>query len=711
LLAAWQRDAKAGSSPAARGQRLELAQAILTSNNREWLENLLTHRRVKVHIYHCSSRAARLTDATEASELEAAGQAIRRLRPEGDSSQLGTAVRQVLNDFRGSSLAAVIMFTDGVTTDGEDLLRVSRYAAQTGVPLFFVGIGDAHDTRDLKLHDVQVEDSVYVNDKLVFEGRVTAQGYSDGRTVGVSLFEKDKSGKLKPLLKEPVPTDPEGKPVKFRLVHQPAEPGEKTYVLSVPEQEDEVKPADNNRVERTVFVREAKLVKVLYIEGYARYEYRFVKNLLERESDRDKKNKTIDLKVLLLDSDPDYASEDKSALADFPTRNELNAFDVVILGDVDPKDAKIKDNLQHLAAFVKERGGGFLMIAGPRYSPHAYRDSPLRDIMPIQVTAPLQPERDAYPDGYRPELTAVGRFHPIFRFSPDEAENNTIWTRLSEIYWWSEGYRVQPAAEVLLVHPKRPSEDPRRTAAGESGHPLMVQQFVGAGRSMFFGFDETWRWRFREDELRFNQFWIQTVRYLARSRLGRIDLRVDRQTPYRRGEPIKVSVRFPDDVPPPAPETKVEVLVTRSPSERGNLQAPAESEKQTLQLARVEGSRATYEALITRTPEGEYRFWLASPLVPDPRPRAECRVVPPPGEMELLRMNQPDMERAAEETHGKFYTLADADHLVDDLPAGTRIALSTPQPPRVLWNDFTMFALALGLLSSEWLLRKRKHLL
>src|SRR5207253_9952675 len=250
---------------------------------------------------------------------------LAQLRADGDSSQLGTAVRQVLNDFRGSSLAAVIMFSDGVTTDGEDLVRVSRYASQMGVPLFFVGIGDAQDTRDLKLHDVQVEDSVYVNDKLVFEGRVTAQGYSDGRIVPVTLYEKDSSGKLKQLAGETVTTDREGKPVKFRLIHQPKEPGEKTYVLTVPEQEDEVKPADNNRIERSVYVREAKLIKVLYVEGYARYEYRFVKNLLERESDRDKRNKTFDLKVLLLDADSEYASEDKSALADFPTRDALNA--------------------------------------------------------------------------------------------------------------------------------------------------------------------------------------------------------------------------------------------------------------------------------------------------------------------------------------------------------------------------------------------------
>ncbi|HMC89094.1 MAG TPA: hypothetical protein VKI17_06085, partial [Gemmataceae bacterium] len=151
--------------------------------------------------------------------------------------------------------------------------------------------------------------------------------------------------------------------------------------------------------------------------------------------------------------------------------------------------------------------------------------------------------------------------------------------------------------------------------------------------------------------------------------------------------------------------------MTRTPLKRGDNSSPGELEKETLHLAKVEGSRATYEGLITRTPEGEYHFWLASPLVPDPKPRADCRVLPPPGEMDQLRMNQLDMERAADETHGKFYTVADADRLVDDLPSGTRITLSTPQPPRLLWNHLTVFALALGLLSTEWLLRKRKHLL
>jgi hypothetical protein len=695
-------------------ERLQIAQALLAQKKGEWLEDLLTKRRVKLHLYHCSSQAAAIADFTETQELKSALDAVQALHADGESTQLGRAVRQILNDFRGSSLAAVVALTDGVTTEGEDLVQVSRYAAQMGVPLFFIGIGDDHEVRDLKLHDLQVEDSVYVNDRLVFEARLTAQGYTDQRAVTVSLSEKDKEGKLKLLDTALIATDAEGKPVKFRLRHQPTEPGERTYVIEVPVQHDEIKPADNNQLERTVFVRAAKLIKVLYVDGYARYDYRFIKNLLERESDRDKRNKTIDLKVLLLDADGEYASEDKSALADFPTKEELNGYDVVLFGDVDPKDRKIgARNLQHLADFVKERGGGFLMIAGPRYSPRAYKESPLRDVLPVQPTG-VSPPEDEYPMGFRPELTSVGRFHPILRFSPDEAANKAIWNHLAELHWWTEGYRIQRAAEVLLVHPKRPAPDSSRAGGGgEGGYPLFVQQFVGSGRSMFLGFDESWRWRFREDELRFNQFWIQTVRYLARSRLGRLLLRVDRQTPYRRGEPIKITVRFPDDAPPPDADTKVEVLATRRPlsTANGTQETRAPVEKETLRLTKLEGSRATYEALLTRTPEGEYRFRLSAPLVSEPVPQAESRVLSPPGEMDQLRMNGADMKRAADATHGRFYTLAEADRLIDDLPAGARMALNTPQPPRLLWNHFSMFALALGLLGTEWILRKMKHLL
>jgi len=690
--------------------RLALAQVLLTRENSDWLHALLSDRKVKVHVYRCSTKAHRFADVAEPQDLRMAVQGIRDLRADSknDSSQLGAAVRQALNDFRGSSLASVVMLTDGVTTEGEDLVKVSKYAAQLGVPLYFVGIGDAHETRDLNVQDVQVADWVYVNDRATFEVSLTGQGFENVE-VPVQLFEKGKEGG-KPLDEKRVRIKADGKPEKVRLVHRPIDPGDKIYVIKVPVQGDE--PPDNNRLERHVLVREAKIHKVLYVEQYPRWEYRYVKSLLERESPLAQGNKAIDLRVLLLEADPDYATQDRSALVDFPTRAELNQFDVVILGDVDPKSSpRMNEHLKEIADFVRERGGGLLMIAGSRYAPRVYKETPLKDVLPIDLAnAPTEeePDRDR-PQGYRPELTPLGRLHPIFRFAQDEAQNEEIWGRLREMFWYAEGYQPKRAAEVLAVFPESESEGSRKDR-----HALAVQQFVGAGRSMFFGFDETWRWRFREDEVNFNKFWIQTVRYLAVGRLGRIDVKVDKQVPYRRGEPIQVTVRFPDDAPAPPKETEVKVLVERRPPRApgqpdGLSTAPVEV--QTLKLDKLEGSRATYTGRLERTPEGEYQFVLAAPTVAGPKPSAETRVLAPPGEMEQLRMNQPDMEKAAQESHGKFYTLADADKLLDDLPSGVRVTLNAPGPPALLWNNTLVFLFALGLVSLEWVLRKRKHLL
>ena len=83
--------------------------------------------------------------------------------------------------------------------------------------------------------------------------------------------------------------------------------------------------------------------------------------------------------MLLLDADEEYPKEDKSALAEFPSKVELNQFDVILWGDVDPGSPKVAQHLKDVAEFVRgfsspddhvaNRGGGFLMIAGERYSP------------------------------------------------------------------------------------------------------------------------------------------------------------------------------------------------------------------------------------------------------------------------------------------------------------------------------------------------------
>ncbi|HKB38845.1 MAG TPA: hypothetical protein VKD72_20545, partial [Gemmataceae bacterium] len=164
---------------------------------------------------------------------------------------------------------------------------------------------------------------------------------------------------------------------------------------------------------------------------------------------------------------------------------------------------------------------------------------------------------------------------------------------------------------------------------------------------------------------------------------------------------ITITVRYPSDAPAPPEDTDVRVTALNK-----DLQ-----ERTTLKLAHEKGSRGKFEGVLTRTPVGHYEFWLDRPRVSDPQPHAECEVVAPPGELQRTRMNQSEMEEAARESRGRFYTLAEAEQLLEDLPSGTRVTLSAPGKPELIWNHWLLLVVALLFLSAEWILRKRYHLL
>jgi len=690
-------------------QRLRLAQILLTRPEADWLDRLLTRRQVKVHVYTIADQARRLASAEELTDAAAVREAMKAAVADGPGSRLGDGVEAVLKAFRGGSLAAMILFTDGVTTEGNDLTKAGREAARDGVPLFLVGVGDAREKPNLILSDLQAEEVVTANDEMVIQARLTARGPEIPAAVPVVLYEKRGDGRIERARTSVLP-DASGNPVPFELRFTPTEPGERTFVIEVPQLAGET-DLENNRLERVVIVTESRRARVLLIAGYPRYEYRFLKALLERETDARGGSKAVDLKVLLLDASRGWAETDRSAIPEFPTRDLLFEYDVVILGDVIPQQfARPVRALQDLADFVTVRGGGLLFIAGEHAGVRAYGETALADVLPITPTDQEAPriasDSQTIVDGYRLQPSATGLTHPLFRFAPSDDESRRIGAALQPMFWFATGYKRKLSAEVLATHPGRPADD---ASPGEL-HPLVLQQFAGTGRVLFFGFDETWRWRWRLEEEHFNRFWKQAIRILSRSRIGRIELRTDKQTPYRRDEKITVTVRFPDDAPAPPADAAVRVAVQYTPTVRSD-GSRGDAETSELRFTRVEGSRATFQATLTRTPEGAYQFWLTEPETPAPRPRAEAKVLPPRGELDELDLDRAGMLRAAAESHGKFYTIADADQVIDDLPDVPRVPLNQPCPPLPLWNQPLMYALLAALLVSEWLLRKRERLL
>ena len=685
--------------------RLKLAQLLLTRKDSDWLDKLLREKRVKVHVYAVDAQTRLVASATEEKDLPAARDALLALKPEGDSSRLGDGVEAVIKAYQGGSLAAIILFTDGVTTAGTDLPEAAKAA---NVPLYLVGLGDPRVVPDLRLSDPVFEDVVARGDTLDFQARLSSRGAVPADPVQVALYEKQNSRMVERGRVSAIPTE-DGAAIKVSFT--PTELGEKILVLEVPPLAGEA-DTSNNRIERRITVVEAKRARVLFVEGDPRYDFRYAKVLMERESERVAGNKSIELKTVLLSASRGWAETDKSALTDFPTRDQLFEYDVVILGDFDPKLLP-RRAMQDLADFVKVKGGGILFVAGEHFSPFAFADTPLADVMPIipseGVPPRPTPEDSPITEPYQPLLTPAGRTHPLFRFNTDHAESDRIWNRLQPMYWYSKGYRRKPAAEVLAVHKERLAE----AGPGRENHPLVLQQFVGAGRVLFLGFDETWRWRWRADEEQFNKFWLQAVRVLARSRRGKIELKLkDGSGPYRRDDRITVKVRFPDDAPAPPDGTVVRVQVQRSqlPNAEGS-PGMGEVETQELLLTRVKSERAEFEAVLTRTPEALYRFTLMEPDAGPNPPRAEAKVLPPPTERERLDMDRPALIAAASVSHGGFYTLENAEKVFDDLHNLEPIELNEPLPPLPLWNHPVVLGLLFCVLVAEWLLRKRERLL
>jgi len=81
---------------------------------------------------------------------------------------------------------------------------------------------------------------------------------------------------------------------------------------------------------------------------------------------------------------------------------------------------------------------------------------------------------------------------------------------LPGIYWSHPISKVKPAAKVLAEH-----SNPLRRTAKNAAEPLVAVQPVGAGRVLYVGSDETWRWRYVQDGYYHRRFWANAVRYLA----------------------------------------------------------------------------------------------------------------------------------------------------------------------------------------------------
>jgi hypothetical protein len=665
--------------------RLNLARTLLLEHDADLLTELDRRYNLRCYLAGASARAL----GGDPSEMLPA---LMQVVAEQPASRLGNCLRDVLEAQRGRPTAAVIVLTDGVTTDGKSLTDAAQVARRKSVPLFLVGLGSDRPARDLRLSDLLADEAAFVGDMLHFDVKLTAEGYT-----GNTVVRLKRSGENQPLAEVETTLDKDGGAKPIRLVYRAEEPGEFEFVVEVAPRDGEAN-VENNRLTRKVVVRE-ETIRVLLAQAYPSYEFRFLKQMLLRElnSRQPADGKAAGFRTVLQEADLEYGETDKTAERAFPaSRDELFQYDVLIFGDVNPSLLS-PSILNNIYEFVTVRGGGVIFIAGPRHTPVAYRDTPLAPLFPMNLDTVSVPDSDAVlAESFRPRLTPLGLASPMMQLADTAIANEKLWREeLTPLRWFASVPDLRPGVRVLAEHPTR------RTDRG-TPLPIICLQFVGAGKVVFHSTDETYRWRIRVGDVYFARYWIQTIRYLCRAKLlagnRAAELSTDREE-YRRGDAVNLQVRFLDDRLAPEQDDGVMVVVERAAGQRRNMT-----------LRRQASERGVFAGSAGPLEGGQYRAWIAAPTLAGEPPSRQFTVVTPPGELARTQMDMAELREAAKITGGKFYTFASASRLLGDLPRGRQVRIES-LPPEPIWNAPIFALLFVGLIAGEWLLRKRVGML
>lgn len=614
-------------------------------------------------------------------------------KPEARSTLIRTSIEQALRLPAGKPISAIVLFSDGKTTQdtGPDL--VTRLQ-QAGVPVFAVPIGADKPPADLAITQVDAPPRAFVNDIAPVSVTVNQLGGNpiDPAQIRVSLIDLADNRLLD---KTTLDKAPPGEPVK--LSGKSERVGTSRWQVRVEQVPTDGRPpirelvTDNNT--RTVEIEVIdRPIRALYVEGYPRWEFRYLKNLLIRE-------KSVSVSTFLLSADRTFAQEGDRPITHLPdTAEQWQPYDVIIIGDV-PASTFSSEQFTQLRDQVSVGGAGLMWIAGSSAAPQRYAATPLADLLPMRRPGDVS-RFGTSADGFELMPTPLARALNVLQFQGPTDDANQI-VNLPPLRWVQDPGPLKPTAETLAEFVS--VSDPALRVPG------IIRMRYGAGQSLYLGTDESWRWRYGRGDWYFQQYWVPLIRLLGRARvqsdtqqarltvprhpvqLGQsivIELTVTDPALINRGLPrIDVTARPAGD--PDADRGERITLLPTDPAQNNSHNGPR---------------LATYRAVWRPTRTGDLLITVTDPALADLGLMQALRVFAPDDETADPRTDHPRLKALAEQTGGALIPPDALDRLIKQVPNRARITQTDIREP--LW-DSALSLIVLGvLLSLEWIVRR-----
>ena len=621
--------------------------------------------------------------------------------PWGRRTDVGAVLEALPERHPGEKISSVVVVSDGAD---HGALRRQLQAAATPLPIerlegakvYTARAGDPANFRDVGVGDLRVDDFGFVHNPVKVEAEIDIVGY-DGKRVPVTISSDQGVITTKTVTARGAN---HRERVEFEIT--PRRTGTYTYTVATARYTDEAVEGNNERPFAIKVIRDK--TRVLHIAGMPSWDEKFLRQLLKNDPNVD----LVSFFILRTPYDVNQYPQEAYSLIPFPTdelfNERLATFDLVVFQNFTYQGyfPGFSQNvyLQALRDFTR-KGGGFVMIGGENsFGAGRYAGTPIEDILPVEVG---YGDETLSADEWELSLTEAGKVHPITTLDFDTAANAKTWAALPALPGYHNDLVPKRDATVLATVPGK-----RSPAGGPL--PAIAVRRVGEGRSMIVNGDSTWHWNFVNvgrggTSSPYLEFWQNAIRWLIRDPdLKQVRVLMDKDN-YHAGDVVrgKVVAVGSGYAPLKGAQVKVTIVADGVPDDVAVPEIPA---------------GITGDA-------GEYRFEITPPARGVYRVRGEVKL--PDGIVEkdeavfAFDTEDPELERAqVDETFLRELALRGGGEQLslDPVKAAAQIQLPPAPPVRIvgekrmgLWDRWWVLAFALGLLSSEWWLRRRWGLL
>jgi hypothetical protein len=411
--------------------------------------------------------------------------------PPAEGTDLHTALAKTLDESR---LAAVVLVGDGDWNTGEPPASAATRLRMRGIPVMTVPTGADTRLPDVEIVSFDVPTFAVAGKPLRIPFAIDS---ALPRDEVISLSLRTSSGIE---VRQDFTLPAMGR-LQDALVIKPAEPGRMHLTLTVPKTGAE-RNVENNKAEADLDVRKEQL-RVLVIESFPRWEYRYLRNALERDPG-------VEVSALLFHPDLGKPGTGRGYLKEFPKDDELTKFDVIFLGDVGVDKLQLTaEQCATIAKMVRDQASGLVFLPGMRGHTASLMATPLGELLPV-VWDETQPRGWGTAAPGKFVLTKAGTESLLTKLEDTAEASAKVWSSLPGFQWYAPALRVRAGSEVLATH---------ATESNQFGRvPLIATRTFGAGKILYMGADGAWRWRRGVEDKYHYRFWGQVARWMAYQR-------------------------------------------------------------------------------------------------------------------------------------------------------------------------------------------------